>query len=117
MRIVVTIIALIVVAVFAIPFFFVDRPVMSPANTCYCNMRNIDLAKNIWALKNNKKTNDLPTWDDIKIFLAHDKPYYQFNPTNNLPRCPLGGIYSIGRIGEPPTCSLGTTVTPAHVLP
>jgi hypothetical protein len=89
----------------------------SSANVCINNLRNIDLAKNIWSLKFNKATNEVPTWDDIKPFLERGKPFYKFNPTNDLPICPLGGTYTIGKIGEPPTCSLSTTVTPAHVLP
>ena len=100
-----------------LPNFVVLRPVPSHANTCINNLRNIDLAKNIWALENNKVTNDLPTWDEIKRYLDHTKPYYKFDSKNNLPICPTGGAYVVGKIGDMPTCSLGDTVTPAHVLP
>jgi hypothetical protein len=100
MRVLVTIVVLIVAAFFIIPFFVKDRPVGSAANTCYCNMRNIEIAKNLWALNNNKGTNKIPSWDDIKLYLFRDQPYYQFNPTNHLPHCPLGGIYTIGKISE-----------------
>jgi hypothetical protein len=40
-------------------------------------------------------------------------PYFP----NGIPKCPAGGTYTIGKVGEPPTCSLGTNVTPAHVFP
>lgn len=106
----------VIIVALVVPNFVVPLST-SKANVCINNLRNIDLAKNIWALENKKATNDLPTWDDIKIFLAHDKPYYRFNPTNDLPCCPLGGIYEIGKISEMPTCSLGTNVVPAHFLP
>jgi hypothetical protein len=89
----------------------------SSANVCINNLRNIDIAMNEWALINKKTTNDTPTWDDIKPYIERDKPYFKFDPKSNLPVCPLGGTYRIGKIDEPPTCSLGTNVIPAHVLP
>jgi len=89
----------------------------SSANICINNLRNIDVAKNEWALEHNAKTNDTPTWEDIKPYIEHNKPYFQFDPKSNLPKCPSGGTYSIGKMSDSPTCSLGTTVTPAHILP
>jgi len=73
-------------------------------------MRRIDAAKVEWALEHNAKTNDVATVSDIK-------PYLKLDAKGNLPKCPSGGIYTIGKIGEPVTCSLSNTVTPAHVLP
>jgi hypothetical protein len=58
----------------------------------------------------NGKTNGVVTENDIKIYIKLDAK-------GNLPKCPSGGTYTIGKIGDKPTCSLGTTVTPAHVLP
>ncbi|HEY5232197.1 MAG TPA: hypothetical protein VIK35_01505 [Verrucomicrobiae bacterium] len=92
----------------------------SAASDCINNLRVIDVAKNEWALINNKTTNDTPTWEDIKRYIQdeeRDKPYMKIDPKSNLPKCPSGGTYTIGKVGELPTCSLGTTVTPAHVLP
>jgi hypothetical protein len=36
-----------------------------------------------------------------------------------IPSCPCGGVYSIKRVGDTPTCSLGGTVTHGlvHALP
>jgi hypothetical protein len=99
---------------------FVKPLAHSSVNDCINNLRLIDVAKHEWALVNNKTTNDTPTWEDIKRYIqdeAHDKPYVKLDPKSNLPKCPSGGVYTIEKIGEPPTCSLGTTVTPAHVLP
>jgi hypothetical protein len=79
------------------------------ANGCINNLRQIDAAKNEWALVNGK-TNGVVTENDIKIYIKLDAK-------GNLPKCPSGGTYTIGKIGDKPTCSLGTTVTPAHVLP
>ena len=92
----------------------------SLASDCINNLRVIDVAKNEWALINNKTTNDTPTWEDVKRYIQdeeRDKPYMKLDPKNNVPKCPSGGTYLIGKIGDSPTCSLSTTVTPAHVLP
>jgi hypothetical protein len=94
----------------------------SEVSDCINNLRNIEAAKNEWALINNKTTNDIPTWADIKDYikrLERDKPYLKFevDPESGLPKCPSGGIYVIGKVGEVPTCSLGSTITPNHILP
>jgi prepilin-type N-terminal cleavage/methylation domain-containing protein len=46
-------------------------------------------------------------------------PYIKLNSAGSLPPCPAGGIYSELPVGQNPQsqCSLGTLVTPAHVLP
>ncbi|HXR04250.1 MAG TPA: hypothetical protein VN836_06035 [Verrucomicrobiae bacterium] len=80
------------------------------ANGCINNLRQIDAAKNEWAVENKKTNGTAVTESDIK-------PYIKLDTNGNLPKCPSGGTYTIGKIGEPPTCSLGTTVSPPHVLP
>jgi hypothetical protein len=89
------------------------------SNACINNLRQIDAAKNEWALEHNAKSNDVVTVNDIRPYIEHERnnPFIKLDAKGNLPKCPSGGIYSIGKIGEPPTCSLGTTVTPVHVLP
>jgi hypothetical protein len=89
---------------------FVKARATSQANACINNLRQIDAAKNEWALENNK-TNGTP------VTVADIKPFIKLDAGGNLPKCPAGGTYTIGVVGEPPTCSLGTTITPAHVLP
>jgi general secretion pathway protein G len=80
------------------------------ANICINNLRQVDGAKEQWALENGKTNGDtVVTENDIK-------PYLRLDSKGNLPQCPSGGKYVIGRLNEPPTCSLGTNVTPAHVL-
>jgi hypothetical protein len=79
------------------------------SNACINNLRQIDAAKNEWALENGK-TNCVVTENDIK-------PYIKLDSKGNLPKCPSGGKYTIGKIGENPTCSLGTNTYPPHVLP
>jgi len=103
------IIAAIGILVFlAIPNFIKARHISS-ANACINNLREIDAAKKQWALENNKTNGTVVTETDIK-------PYIKLDKDGNLPKCPQDGIYSIGKVGEPPTCSLGKT-NPVHVLP
>ena len=80
-------------------------------NACINNLRQIDAAANEFALEKNLKTGD-------KINFPDDlTPYIKLTKDGKIPPCPQGGIYSIKKVGGVPTCSLGTTVTPAHVLP
>jgi hypothetical protein len=89
---------------------FVKARATSQANACINNLRQIDAAKNEWALENSK-TNGTPVTE------ADIKPYIKLDASGNFPKCPAGGTYTIGSVGEPPACSLGATVSPAHVLP
>ncbi len=81
---------------------FVKARATSQKNACINNLRQIDAAKNEWALEKGKKSTDVPTEDDIKAYLYHSK----------LPLCPAGGTYTINAVGEPPVCSI-----PDHKLP
>jgi general secretion pathway protein G len=93
----------------AIPNFIKSRATYSvPA--CINNLHWIDSAKNQWAVDNNKTNGTVVTENDIM-------PYLKGWSHTNFPECPSGGTYTIGKIGEPPICSLGTNVIPAHVLP
>jgi hypothetical protein len=90
---------------------FIREPVTSPANACINNLRQLDGAKQQWALENGKTNGDIVVTEaDIKPCLGRD-------PNRNFPHCPSGGKYTIGKLNEPPTCSLGTNVYPPHVLP
>jgi small-conductance mechanosensitive channel len=74
-------------------------------NACINNLRQIDAAKNQWALENNKTADAVPTATDLA-------PYIKLDANGNIPGCPSGGTYTIGAVGVPPTCSI-----PGHVLP
>ena len=88
----------------AIPNFVMARNT-SMRNACINNLRQIDGANNQWALENNKEIGTPVTEADIK-------PYIKPDASGNLPKCPAGGTYTIGKVGEPPTCSV-----PGHKLP
>jgi len=85
----------------AIPNFIHARDT-AQANMCINNLRMIEGAKNEWALENNKKPTDTPTQADLAHFLKNGQ----------FPTCPVGGTYTIGSVGELPTCS-----KPGHRLP
>ena len=85
----------------AIPNFIKARTV-SQKNACINNLRQIDAAKQEWALEKSKQSTDVPTEDDIKVYLIH----------NQLPHCPAGGTYTLNAVGQRPECSI-----PDHKLP
>jgi type IV pilus assembly protein PilA len=98
-----------ILAVF-IPNFIKARGTRA-ASACINNLRQIDAAANEFALENGKRTGD-------KISFPNDlTPYIKLNSAGKIPPCPNGGTYSISIVGDKPTCSLGTTVTPPDVLP
>jgi len=98
-------------AAIAIPNFMKSRAT-SQANACINNLRQIDAAANQFALEKGKKTGDTLT------FPGDLTPYIKLNQAGSIPPCPVGGdYYQDNTIGATPTCSLGTTVNPPHVLP
>ncbi len=98
-------------AAIAIPNFIKARA-SSQANACINNLRQIDAAANQFALEKGK------TSGQSINFPTDLTPYIKLNSAGSIPPCPVGGdYYQDSVIGTIPTCSLGTTVTPAHVLP
>ena len=66
-----------------------------PANMdCIANLKQLEGAKGQWAVENHKTTNDVPTMADIGPFL-HERL-----------SCHSGGVYTLGRVGEKPKCSI-----------
>jgi len=100
-------------AAIAIPNFVKARAT-SQANACINNLRQIDAAENQWALENGKTTGY--TAPSLTSDLT---PYIKLNATSKIPPCPAGGTYTTATVGSTPqvTCSLGSTVSPAHILP
>jgi prepilin-type N-terminal cleavage/methylation domain-containing protein len=97
-------------AAIAIPNFVKARAT-SQANACINNLRQIDAAANEFALEAKLTTG-------ASITLTTDlTPYIKLNSASLIPGCPASGTYTDGHVGDVPTCSLGSTVTPAHVLP
>ncbi len=103
----------VVVSVVAFAVLFVIPPIitarlMRNSNACVNNLRQIDGAKQQWALENGKGSKDVPTVAEISVYLGRD---------GKMPICPLGGIYTIGRLDEDPTCSIADSDWPnIHAL-
>ena len=87
-------------AAIAIPSFIQARNT-ARQNACISNLKQIDAAKEQWALQNNKTSSDTPTWGDLVT--AYIK---------STPVCPSAGTYTINAIGTDPTCTVS-----GHVLP
>jgi hypothetical protein len=69
---------------------------------CVANLRSLQVAKAQWALEDGKTANDVPTEQDLLIYL----------PNGIFPACPNGGAYTIGAVAVTPTCSI-----PGHAIP
>jgi len=83
----------------------------TPVGICRNNLRQIDSAANQFALEHHLTKGD-------SINFPNDlTPYIKLNSAGKIPGCPQGGIYTLKKVGNSPTCSLGSTVTPAHGLP
>ena len=98
-------------AAIAIPNYVQTRA-RTQANACINNLRQIETAVQQVVFEKGKHDGDTLTWpDDIT-------PYIKLNSASSIPGCPAGGDYSLRLVGMIPqaVCSLGTTVTPAHIL-
>ena len=71
-------------------------------NACINNLRQIDGAKQQWALENNKAGEALPKKEDLL-------PYF---PEQKFPACPGQGTYTLNAVNAHPACSVS-----GHALP
>ena len=90
-------------AAIAIPNFVRARST-SQKNACINNLRQIDGAKQQWALENKKSDTDTPASADVANYIKN----------NAYPTCPASGTYTIGAVNTDPTCSKSGV---GHVLP
>jgi hypothetical protein len=83
----------------AIPNFIRARDV-SIARRCQRNIRQIDIAKQQWAMEKGVRDLEVtPSWEDISRYMTAQ------------PVCPKHGSYAIMSMGELPTCSVGDNGT------
>jgi hypothetical protein len=82
-------------AAIAVPNFEKAREV-SMKNACINNLRQIQAAKEEWALEKNKSQGDVPAENDLT-------PYFT---SGKFPVCPAGGVYTIGAVSNAPACSI-----------
>jgi prepilin-type N-terminal cleavage/methylation domain-containing protein len=101
-----------ILAAVVIPYYVKPRAT-SQANACINNMTKIEDAVSQFALEHGKKTGDPVNYPDDLT------PYLKLTSSGQIPACPARGTYSVDTSGPRivVTCSLGTTVTPPHLLP
>jgi prepilin-type N-terminal cleavage/methylation domain-containing protein len=88
-------------AAIAIPNFVRARNT-AQKNSCINNLRQIDGAKQQWALENKMNDTSSPASTDVQNYLKD----------NLYPHCPASGTYGINAVNTDPTCSIA-----GHVLP
>jgi prepilin-type N-terminal cleavage/methylation domain-containing protein len=90
----------------AVPNFITARA-NSQKNTCVSNLKQIESAKEQWAMVNKKGATDSPSSGDLTgtATTGFIKSY---------PACPTSGTYTIGDLSTRPTCSNSAD---GHVLP
>jgi prepilin-type N-terminal cleavage/methylation domain-containing protein len=83
-------------AAIAIPNFIKAREA-SQKNACIANLKQIDGAKNTWALENKKVSTDTPNTGDLygATLYIRDQPF-----------CPANGTYTLGTVAAKPLCSV-----------
>ena len=84
-------------AAIAIPNFIKAREA-SQKNACIANLKQIDGAKNTWALEQKKTSSAVPVDTDL------------FGATlyiREKPGCPANGTYALLDVATKPTCTVG----------
>jgi type II secretory pathway pseudopilin PulG len=82
-------------AAIAIPNFVKARTT-AQKNACVNNLRQIDGAKEQWALENRKSEGSAITQSEVDTFIKG----------NATPLCPANGVYTYGNIGQNPLCNV-----------
>jgi prepilin-type N-terminal cleavage/methylation domain-containing protein len=82
-------------AAIAIPNFVRARST-SQKNACINNLRQIDGAKQQWALENKAVDTSTPANTDITPYLKG----------NTMPSCPANGSYTLGSVATSPSCNI-----------
>ena len=97
-------------AAIAIPNFVKARTT-SQANACINNLRQIDGAKQQWALETKQGTGASPANTSLQPYVGRGSAGGIFPPL-----CPGNGTYAVGLVSAAPTCTLSTQTPNAHLL-
>jgi prepilin-type N-terminal cleavage/methylation domain-containing protein len=81
----------------AIPYFIKYRS-DSQAKACITNLKELDGAKQLWALDYKKSSTDTPVWGELIGSAGYIK---------NAIQCPTGVGYDIRSVEEKPLCQSG----------
>lgn len=84
---------------------FINSRTRSQQRACISHLRSLESAKELFTYRNALKQGD--TIDANLAWSDYSRQPY--------PICPAGGTYSIGLVGELPTCSLNAS-TPPHEI-
>jgi hypothetical protein len=79
-----------------------NRGQPASVNSCIANLKQIVGAKATWALEQKKSNSDIPTTNEL---------YGVTNYIRDMPVCPRGGTYTLGRVDQKVRCSI-----PGHTL-
>ena len=90
-------------AAIAIPNFVKARTT-AQKNACIENLKQIDGAKEQWAMENKKTTGDTTDATAVNSYLKNSA----------APQCPGNGTYTYSNVGVSPVCSIGSTL--GHTL-
>ncbi len=82
-------------AAIALPSFIKART-ESQKNACIENLRQIDSAKQQWAINDKQPPDATPAWADVLTYIKN----------GDQPECPAGGTYTINAVNVDPACSL-----------
>ncbi len=82
----------------AVPNFVKARD-SSRKNSCIANLKQIDSAKEQWAMDNKK---------DAGAAVAMTNLVGSTNYIKATPACPSSGTYTVNNVGTNPTCSVAT---------
>ncbi len=91
-------------AAIAIPNFVKARTT-SQTNACINNLRQLDGAKQQWALEQKQLPTVTPNPADVQ-------PYLGRGTAGTYPVCPANGTYSLNNLQTAPSCNVAS-----HVLP
>ena len=83
-------------AAIAIPNFVKARTA-SQRSACIANLKQIDGAKQTWALENKKVSTDTPAKTDL---------YGTDKYIRDEPFCPASGTYTLNQVDTKPTCTI-----------
>ncbi len=91
-------------ATIAVPNFVKART-LTQSDACINNLRQVDSAKQQWALENNQPPSATPTQPAVR-------PYIGRGSVGVWPTCPANGSYTINPVSSQPTCNIAS-----HALP
>ena len=93
-EIMIVVLIIAIITAISVPQFVNDRT-LSQASTCMANLKQIETAKETWALQTSQPVTATPLQTDlVPAFMK------------SFPSCPSSGTYTIGTLSVRPTCTI-----------